>query len=1073
MKRTKRLLSVFLTLCLLLGMLPTTARAASALEITQQPTADNNYTVKATCEGAITSTVTILSQEEQATADWLADQDHMLTLGPVTVTADNAKDILGDGKASFALVDGTPTLTLNGVNVTKGIEQDGGTIGLTCSDALTIVLAEGSDNTITLTDDVSMGIGIGSQYEGPPSPVFLTVTGKGTLTVDVTGSFMCMGVATKYGVQVTGGAKLTAKASASAGSQCFGLFIQEEGDLQVSGGGVVRLSGTGTAAAIGGSAPQIPLEKGYSIRGSTAANDFTNLTDASLGDGIIMIGNEITKSVVIAPAEPAHSHPVCGETCSHSGAHEDVTWKELTAAMLNSSEPLPSGNYYLANDITVTGFSLGKINTVRTVNLCLSGHTLTCTRDTGEGYRSISVFYNCTWNICDCGEGGQIAFSGNKGFGIDISDSSALNLYGGKLVTEKKELIKSKGTVNLYGGGVTAQTYSIVQDGAPATLTLSGAPEISGSLLLKTSAGASVADAKVDATSYAGNTLTVEEDSLTDTKAGAYAIKVSDGSKDKFTLTNAGYAYQYKDGGLMIYKPHAHVWATDWSEDETGHWHACTVAGCTIDYATCGEAGAAYGLHVYDNDQDTDCNTCGYERTIIKGEVDNKGAPGVTVTEGSLEALVDPTTAPGQTVTVKLTVEKKEEADAEGKDEIKNLITAGQKDDVLYLDLSLLKITESAGGVKQEDSIQNASKVLGIVVPYTFTGKKDVMVYRYHGGAAESLEEKDTKADGTFSLNKNGGTITIYASKFSTYAIAYTPDSGGNQPPSGGGGTGGGGGGYVPPTYPVELPASTPGGKLTASPKSASSGATVTLTPTPDEGYALGGVTVTDRNGKPVAVTAGKDGRYTFTMPSGGVTIKAEFVKRQGGYATCPRDSSCPIWPYTDASPAAWYHDALHYCLENGLMKGYGQGLLGPGQSVSRAEFVQMLYNREGRPAVGGFLAFEDVPDGAWYGEAVRWASIRGVTGGYGNGQFGPNRSITRQELAVMLHRYAGSPAATDKELRFADADKVSAYAREALGWAVENGIVQGKSGGILDPGGNATRAEAAAMLQRFCGKEK
>lgn len=402
---------------------------------------------------------------------------------------------------------------------------------------------------------------------------------------------------------------------------------------------------------------------------------------------------------------------------------------------------------------------------------------------------------------------------------------------------------------------------------------------------------------------------------------------------------------------------------------------------------------------------------------------------------------------------------------------------------VEFLDLSLVKtVTPSSGGSTDTPITNTNGKVLEIVVTYDFSGKTAVTVYRKHGGdAAAALDPltsrpaPDAMQDGHFFANRADGKLYIYADKFSTYAIAYTPDSGGNQPqpPSGGGGTGGGGGGYVPPTYPVELPASTPGGKLSVSPKSASSGATVTLTPTPDEGYELAGLTVTDRNGKPVSVTAGQDGRYTFTMPSGRVTIKAEFVKRQGGYATCPRDSSCPIWPYTDASPAAWYHDALHYCLENGLMKGYGQGLLGPGKSVSRAEFVQMLYNREGRPAIGGFLQFGDVPDGAWYGEAVRWASVRGIAGGYGNGQFGPNRSITRQELAVMLHRYAGSPAATDKELRFADADKVSAYAREALGWAVENGIVQGKSGGVLDPGGNATRAEAAAMLQRFCGKEK
>ena len=466
----------------------------------------------------------------------------------------------------------------------------------------------------------------------------------------------------------------------------------------------------------------------------------------------------------------------------------------------------------------------------------------------------------------------------------------------------------------------------------------------------------------------------------------------------------------------------------------------------------------------------------------VTGKVEIKPDTGTPQVSTDTKVLEDLAGRPqdGKTITVKLTVEKQD--DANGKDEIEALITDGKKDDVLYLDLSLLKITEStAGGGSTTENINEAAKVLEIMVPYSFTGKKDVTVYRKHGNeTAAALDKLTTKPgtgamqDNSFFANRTNGKLYIYASKFSTYAIAYTPDSGGNQPqPPSGGGSGGGGGGYVPPTYPVELPASTPGGKLTASPKSASSGATVTLTPTPDEGYALGGVTVTDRNGKPVAVTAEKDGRYTFTMPSGGVTVKAEFVKRQGGYATCPRDSSCPLWPYADASPTAWYHDALHFCLENGLMQGYGQGLLGPGRSVSRAEFVQMLYNREGRPAAGGFLAFEDVPDGAWYGDAVHWASVRSITGGYGNGQFAPSRSITRQELAVMLHRYAGSPAATDKELHFADADKVSDYAREALGWAVENGIVQGKGGGILDPGGNATRAEAAAMLQRFCGKEQ
>ena len=106
--------------------------------------------------------------------------------------------------------------------------------------------------------------------------------------------------------------------------------------------------------------------------------------------------------------------------------------------------------------------------------------------------------------------------------------------------------------------------------------------------------------------------------------------------------------------------------------------------------------------------------------------------------------------------------------------------------------------------------------------------------------------------------------------------------------------------------------------------------------------------------------------------------------------------------------------------------------------------------------------------NGAWYTEAIRWATSRGIVGGYGNGTFGPNDNITREQLAVMLWRYAGSPAATDKELHFTDADKASGYALEALRWAVENGILNGYGDGRLGPQGLATRAQVAQMLKNF-----
>ena len=224
---------------------------------------------------------------------------------------------------------------------------------------------------------------------------------------------------------------------------------------------------------------------------------------------------------------------------------------------------------------------------------------------------------------------------------------------------------------------------------------------------------------------------------------------------------------------------------------------------------------------------------------------------------------------------------------------------------------------------------------------------------------------------------------------------------------------------------------------------------------------------MTDQNGKTVTVTDKGDGRYTFPMPSGKVTVKAEFTKSKGGYADCPKDDSCPIRRFIDADPAAWYHDGVHYCVENGLMSGYGGGLFGPDDNLSRAEFIQVLHNLEGKPVVNYLMGFEDVPGGAWYAEAVRWAASRQIAGGYGNGRFGPNHSISREELAVMLWRYAGRPAATGKELNFADAEKASGWATEALCWAVDQGILRGKDGGILDPKGMTTRAEAAAVLQR------
>ncbi len=269
----------------------------------------------------------------------------------------------------------------------------------------------------------------------------------------------------------------------------------------------------------------------------------------------------------------------------------------------------------------------------------------------------------------------------------------------------------------------------------------------------------------------------------------------------------------------------------------------------------------------------------------------------------------------------------------------------------------------------------------------------------------------------------------------------------------------GGGGGVS--TYAVTVEKSEHG-KVTSDRTNAGSGSTITLTVTPDTGYVLDALTVTDSRGNEITLTAQGDGKYTFTMPGRAVTVRAAFIS-----SACTGGADCPSRAFSDLDTGEWYHEAVDYVLENDLMDGYDNGLFGPDDTLTRAQFVQILFNKEGKPVVNYLLRYDDVAPGAWYTEAVRWATSLGIAGGYGNGMFGPNDDITREQLVVMLWRYAGSPAATETELHFTDEDKASGYALEALRWAAESGVLNDRDG-TLEPTGQVTRAETARMLKIF-----
>ena len=279
-------------------------------------------------------------------------------------------------------------------------------------------------------------------------------------------------------------------------------------------------------------------------------------------------------------------------------------------------------------------------------------------------------------------------------------------------------------------------------------------------------------------------------------------------------------------------------------------------------------------------------------------------------------------------------------------------------------------------------------------------------------------------------------------------------------------------GGSSTPSYSVTVP-KTENGTITVSPKSASRGGTVTITVTPDDGYTLETLTATDSKGNEIELTDKGNGKYTFQMPASKVTVEATFVPVETEPQPCDGGVTCPAYHFTDVDTSAWYHEAVDYVLLNGIMSGYGGGLFGPNDSLSRAQLAQILYNREGQPTTGSSGVFTDVAGDAWYSDAVTWANLSGIVEGYGNGRFGPNDPITREQLAVMLYRYAqlkgkGFTGMWAFRLDYADAASVSDYAYEAMCWCTMNGVISGYEDKTLRPQNNATRAQVAQMLKNF-----
>ena len=432
------------------------------------------------------------------------------------------------------------------------------------------------------------------------------------------------------------------------------------------------------------------------------------------------------------------------------------------------------------------------------------------------------------------------------------------------------------------------------------------------------------------------------------------------------------------------------------------------------------------------------------------------GSPDIVVgdLDGAFTDADKETAASGGTVEIAVKVEQKPESGLTP-GEAEQLEDKADGELGLFVDISLDKTTTPSGGSAYVENGVSSEGLLTIIIPLP-TELKDKDIYtvvRTDGTAGETLSSEPDELSGEYyELTEDGSGLILHVKESGVYAV--------------------GGRDYqiVIPTYPP-VKNESENGSFAVSPDRPLSGQTVTITPKPDEGYTVDKVTVTDADGKPVEVSPNGDGTYCFTQPSGAVTITVTF-KVLTDVSECPRDASCPMSGYTDLNMGEWYHDGIHYCLDEGLMDGVDAGMFAPNATTSRAMIVTILWRLQGSPEVDTTETFTDVYPDAWYAKAIAWAVAEGVADGYGEGLFGPNDAITREQLAAMLWRYAARPESEGGLSAFADGAEVSVWAQQAMSWAVSLGLINGVNSDRLDPKGQATRAQTATILMRFAQSE-
>ena len=569
---------------------------------------------------------------------------------------------------------------------------------------------------------------------------------------------------------------------------------------------------------------------------------------------------------------------------------------------------------------------------------------------------------------------------------------------------------------------ITAQLkvgeYVVLEDSCTVTVTAEGAVIPTVEEPVTNTDKITDTDDKKTAGDVAGSVAADE----TITSAAQSAANSLNNSSDKDTLIEKGKTELSPSAGqeVTLYtQTYLNIEATDLTKDES------TVTSITLNITPMMQVVASTAI----NSADVELGETGKNAVVVK-----EAAP-LTIRNASEITVTLPNNFASQTVYVKHQASNGGtyfyQATADENGTVTFTSTHGFSPFTFSLNNEAVAVVDRIGYASFQEAVNAAADNDMVEVL-----KNDNLTATVSGSSRTITVKNSTGSSITVTLN--GQAMTIASG--STQDYTYT------RPSSGGGSS--------VTTYAISTPSKVSNGTIKVSPTRASKGTTVTITVTPDEGYELAKLTVTDKDGDTVKLTDKGNGKYTFTMPASAVEVEVSFqeiVIEPGN-------------PFVDVSTSDYYYDAVLWAVENGVTNGTSATTFGPNMAVSRAQMVTFLWRAHGSPKATGTNPFTDVSTSDYYYDAVLWAVANGVTNGTSATTFSPDMAVTRAQAVTFQWRAAGSPVVSGSS--FGDV-ATDAYYVNAVTWAVANGITNGTGGNSFSPDVVVSRAQAVTFLYR------